>query len=109
MKYVFDLDGTLCSNTDGKYKNALPFQERIKQVNNLFDQGHIITIFTARGMGSTNNNQLEAINKYYTLTEEQLKNWKIKYHNLVFGKPSADYYIDDKGINDNDFFKQYTP
>ena len=27
------------------------------------------------------------------------------FTDLRLGKPSADYYIDDKGINDGDFFK----
>ena len=26
-----------------------------------------------------------------------LLDWGVKYHNLVFGKPNADIYIDDKG------------
>jgi hypothetical protein len=32
-------------------------------------------------------------------TEEQLEAWGVKYHQLWFGKPSADIYIDDKTIN----------
>jgi hypothetical protein len=60
-------------------------------------------------MGSTDNNQIKAIKKYYSLTEAQLKLWNVKYHNLILGKPSGDYYIDDKGINDNEFFKRNTP
>jgi hypothetical protein len=32
----------------------------------------------------------------------QLKKWKLKYHKLIFGKPSFDVYIDDKSI----FFKK---
>ena len=38
-------------------------------------------------------------------TEEQLRNWGVKYHKLYFGKPRVDFYIDDRGINDMDFFK----
>jgi hypothetical protein len=34
----------------------------------------------------------------------QLELWGCKYHELIMGKPSADYYIDDKAIKDNDFF-----
>jgi len=30
--------------------------------------------------------------------------WGCKYHQLFLGKPSGDFYIDDKGINDTDFF-----
>lgn len=105
MKYVFDLDGTLCHTNGNKYQESVPWEERIDIVNKLYDEGNKIIIHTARGMGSTENNQLEAIQKYYSLTELQLKKWNIKYHYLFLGKPSGDRYIDDKGINDYEFFK----
>jgi len=105
MKYVFDLDNTLCKTEESNYFNSTPRLDRIKIVNKLYNEGNIITIYTARGMGSTNNNQIMAIQKYYSLTQSQLKNWGIQYHDLVLGKPSGDYYIDDKGIKDDDFFK----
>jgi capsule biosynthesis phosphatase len=108
MTYVFDLDNTLCKTESSDYKNSVPFVDRIKIVNKLYDEGHIIIIHTARGMGSTENNQIKAIKKYYSLTETQLSLWGIKYHNLILGKPSGDFYIDDKGINHNDFFERNT-
>lgn len=109
MKYVFDLDGTLCTNTNGDYINAQPFKERIGCVNRLYDEEHQIIIHTARGMGTGQNNQITAMNKYYSLTEKQLDGWGIKYHYLILGKPAADIYVDDKGVNDNEFFKRNTP
>ena len=42
---------------------------------------------------------------FYELTLKQLCNWGCMFTDLRLGKPSADYYIDDKGINDGDFFK----
>ena len=39
------------------------------------------------------------------LTEQQLKDWGCKYHTLILGKPNADYYIDDKGVNSDEFFR----
>jgi hypothetical protein len=38
------------------------------------------------------------------LTTEQLNTWGCKYHELILGKPHADLFIDDKGINCDDFF-----
>jgi capsule biosynthesis phosphatase len=105
MTYVFDLDNTLCITNDSDYLRCVPISDRIKKVNKLYEDGNTIIIYTARGMGSSNNNQIQAINKYYSITEFQLKNWNIKYTHLMLGKPAADFYIDDKGINDNDFFK----
>lgn len=104
MIYVFDIDGTICSDTNGNYKEAIPFFDRIKYINTLFEQGNHITMFTARGMSSENNNQIKAINKYYTFTENQLKSWNVKYNELILGKPQGDFYIDDKGVKDEHFF-----
>jgi len=93
--YVFDLDGTLCSNSMGEYHLAQPFLERINFVNQLFDEGHNIILHTARGMGRSQNN-----------VEEATKNWKEFTENQIyFGKPSGDLYVDDKAINEKDFFK----
>ena len=38
----------------------------------------------------------------YSFTQNQLKNWNVNYHKLIFGKPSYDLVIDDKSI----FFKE---
>ena len=80
-------------------------KERIEKINQLFDDGHTIKYFTARGMGRYNDDADKAREKFYGLTKMQLDIWGCKYHELILGKPSADYYIDDKGINSDDFFK----
>ena len=105
MKYVFDIDGTICAKKDGEgYDKSFPLKNRISLVNDLYENGNNITYFTARGMGRYNNNQLLAIQQFYSMTEKQLKSWGVKYHNLILGKPSADLYVDDKGIKDGNFF-----
>lgn len=105
MIYVFDIDGTICNNTNGKYDIAIPYYERIKKINKLFDEGNEVIFFTARGMKTFDNDLKKVYQKYYNFTSEQLKNWGIKYHKLILGKPSADFYIDDKGIKDEDYFR----
>lgn len=104
MIYVFDLDGTICSTTNGNYETAEPYFDRIEKINKLFDQGHEITIYTARGMRTSSNNATKAYQKYYCLTSKQLADWNVKYHNLFLGKPAGDMYVDDKGINHEDYF-----
>lgn len=106
MRYVFDLDGTLCNNTDGKYHSALPKLERISKVNSLYLQGHHITILTARGMSTHENDAAKARDQWYDLTKSQLEEWGVKYHDLFLGKPAGDFYIDDRGVKDVDFFLQ---
>jgi hypothetical protein len=68
----------------------------------LYEQGHIIKIFTARYMGRSNENIKIAEKKALKITLKQLKNWKVKYDKLIFGKSSFDVYIDDKNINFKD-------
>jgi len=104
MIYVFDIDGTICNNSNGDYDNAKPFHDRIEKNNKLYDKGHMIIYFTARGMGRTNNNVLEAYKLFYNFTKEQLNNWKVRYHDLFMGKPNGDIYVDDKGTKDADFY-----
>ncbi len=104
MTYVFDIDGTICTNTNGDYTNAKPIQERIKKVNDLYKKGHTIVFLTARGMGRTGNSQKHAIEMFEDLTRNQLRDWGVKFHELFLGKPSGDFYIDDKGVKDEDFF-----
>jgi|TARA_R110002110_G_scaffold36607_11_gene121849 capsule biosynthesis phosphatase len=104
MKYIFDIDGTLCTNTDGDYERAEPLASRIRKVNDLYDSGHQITLLTARGMGRHQNNIYMAYSDFYNLTKQQLDEWGVKYHKLFLGKPAGDFYIDDKGIKDVEFF-----
>jgi len=104
MKYCFDIDGTLCetpNNEFGKpdYLNASPLPFMVEQVNRLYDEGNYIIIQTARGKGSGID--------HTELTKKQLDEWGYKYHELfpMFCKPTADIFIDDKGINVEDWKK----
>lgn len=109
MTYVFDIDGTICfKKTDLDYQDSVPNYERIKKINKLYDEGNTIIMLTARGMGRNNNNAQKAIEQFYAMTAEQLKNWGVKYHSLFLGKPAGDIYVDDKGIKDEHFFRNET-
>jgi len=97
MKYVFDIDGVVCTDTMGNYPEAKPYQDRIAIINNLHEKGNTIILFTARG-------SVTGIG-WSSLTKEQLSKWKVKYDWLIFGKPDGDIFIDDKGMNSSEFFK----
>jgi len=105
MRYCFDIDGTLCytpNNELGKadYVNSKPIPYMIEQINRLFVEGHYIIIQTARGQSSGIN--------WTDFTKNQLDEWGIKYHELfpMFCKPTADIFIDDKGVNVEDWKNQ---
>mgnify|MGYP001194740642 CR=1 FL=1 len=97
----FDLDNTLCLTKGNNYPKAKPKKKLIKLVNELYESGHIIKIFTARYMGRNNDNIYRAKKKAYKITLKQINNWGLKYHKLMISKPSADIYIDDKGYGYN--------
>lgn len=89
--YCFDIDGTLCTNTEGDYEDAQPFADRIQVVNRLYDDGHQVLLLTARG--STTGID------WRDVTEKQMADWGVRYHQLYLTKPSAHIYIDDKAFN----------
>jgi hypothetical protein len=97
MKYVVDIDNTICRTQGSDYQNSVPLSDRIRKINELYQAGHTITYWTARG----GNSGID----WSELTERQLKNWGCQYHELRMGKPAYDLWIDDKAINSEDFFQ----
>ena len=105
MVFVFDIDNTICKTVGSDYHKSIPWDDRIAEINELYDSGNTVIYFTARGMGRTNNNVLEAHKLLYDFTKRQLDGWGARYTNLMLGKPAADVYVDDKGIHDERYFK----
>ena len=69
----------------------------LKELNKLWEEGHTIIIETARGCGSKIN--------HYEDTFNQLRSWGLKFTSLRTGVEfGGDFFIDDKGINSEDFF-----
>ena len=93
VKKIFvDIDETICFY-DGVdrlgYKNAIPNEKNIAKINKLYDEGHEITYWTARGSYSGID--------YLELTANQLDEWGCQYHELSVGeKPNYDLLICDK-------------
>lgn len=91
-KVIFvDIDETICISPEElprEYSKAKPILENINKINKLFDEGHTIVYWTARGSRSKIN--------WFELTEKQLKEWGVKYHQLRCDKPYYDLFIDDK-------------
>ena len=97
MTFCFDLDDTLCRTTGIDYLTSIPIKKRISFVNKLHNQGHTIIIDSARGSGTGM--------QWSEKTKKQLDSWGLKYHKLRCGvKFASDIYIDDKGINSEDYF-----
>jgi len=95
----FDIDEVICK-TDSKrdYSKSKPIKKNINVINNLYNKGFTIILYTARYMTRCNGNVAEVKKKVKPLTLNQLKNWKVKFHKIYFGKPSFDLFIDDKSL-----------
>ena len=105
MKYVVDIDGTICVNaTVGDYSSAEPFTSRIEKLNGLKKAGSTIVYFSARGMDTFNGDIERCKEEYLELTQSQLNAWGVDYDDIILGKPSGDFYIDDKGMSCHEFF-----
>lgn len=100
-RFCFDIDGTLLKfNKD--YKKCKPIQKNIDYLNFLYNKGHIIILYTARRMKTYNGN-IGLINKNIAkITYDSLEKYNINYHEIHFGKPYANHYIDDLSINASD-------
>jgi uncharacterized HAD superfamily protein len=89
VRFCFDIDGVLVTTVEKlDYMLGEPMHENIALVNRLYYAGHHITLYTARGT-------LTGID-WRERTEQQMKKFGVLYHELVMGKPAANYYVDDK-------------
>ena len=92
----FDIDNVLCFTIKNNYKKSKPNLKAINLVNRLYKNGYYIKLFTARFMGRNKENINKAKLQGLKFTKIQLEQWGLKYHKLIFGKPSYDIFIDDK-------------
>ena len=100
MIYFVDIDETICykdNKRDLNYNDSKPLVNRINIVNKLYDEGNTIIYWTARGTATGID--------WREVTEKQFEKWGVKYHELRFGKPIYDLFIDDKNIHCDRFFK----
>jgi len=89
MVVCLDIDGVIATISPGNdYTLARPQQDVIDAVNLLHKAGHRIILFTARGSASGID--------WSVLTRSQMMDWGVNYHELRFGKPAADVYVDDR-------------
>jgi|SRR3990167_89654 len=101
MRIAVDIDGTLFKGgtPQNGYRDAKPNLEPIPGmklspiafVKVLFNLGHEIVIYTARGSQNVTPELM-------LLTQAQLKEAGVEGSHIVFNKPAADYYVDDRAV-----------
>jgi len=101
QSYVFDLDGTICTETRGEYHNAQPIREAVEVVNRVYRSGAEVIVHTARGMKRYNNDAAMVYAMLYDTTRSQLASWGVEYDKLIMGKPCGTP-IDEDGLKIRD-------
>lgn len=101
MRVCFDLDNTLVTypDTPGDYSTVKPIPPMIALVRKLHEEGHTIIIHTARRMATHKHNVGAVIRDIGAQTMQTLADFGIPYDELLFGKPIADIYVDDRSVN----------
>ncbi len=105
--FLIDIDGTICENIRNeegieKMRTAKQFEDSIKAVNKLFDEGHFICLFTAR------------TDAHRDVTTEWLAKNGVKYHQIIFNKPRKTsefteyHFIDDTHSRATTFKGKFT-
>lgn len=97
-RLVVDIDGVVCTIVPGNdYALAEPQPSVIAAINACYAAGHEVVLYTARGTVTSLD--------WESVTRAQLAAWGVRYHELRFGKPAADFYIDDKALTPSDFLR----
>lgn len=102
VKLAFDIDDTItrwCHSRDYVNYEAIPGM--VETINQLYDDGYYIILFTARGMTSVGPGRIAT-----EIVPDLVKNLNfigLKYHELITHKPSYDLFVDDKAIHPQQF------
>ena len=100
QQFVFDIDGVIAMyREDLAYDKALPNRRMIDIINRLYDWGNRIVLYTARGY-------VTGID-WREVTEGQMRDWGLKYHELLLTKPNADFYVDDKMMDLEFLYREF--
>jgi hypothetical protein len=81
-----DLDQTLCASEPPAYESALPIDGAREALQRLRAAGWLVVIHTARHFN------------HWRTTVDWLARHGFGYDQIVFGKPPARFYIDDRAV-----------
>ena len=108
---VIDIDHTICTPNDSqkdtfeKYGKATPIPEMIQSIRKAKEKGFRIVLLTARRMETHSGDINKVIEDVGKLTVNWLEEHDVPYDELMFGKPSAVYYVDDKALRPDEFIE----
>lgn len=100
LRICIDLDGTICANKKGNetYADVVPLPGAVETITRLKEEGHHIIIATARHMRTCEGSVGLVLARQGKTLFDWLAKWKIPYDEVWVGKPHADVFVDDKGL-----------
>lgn len=100
LRICFDIDNTLVSYpvVRGDYRTVQPITHTIQLLRDLHAQGHTIILYTARRMKTHGGNPGKVVADVAEITLQSLRDFNIPFDEIHFGKPYADFYIDDRAV-----------
>jgi capsule biosynthesis phosphatase len=101
IRVCFDLDNTLVTfpKIKNDYTSVEPIQKNIDFLKYIKSFGNTIIIYTARRMKTFSGNTGKVLQNVGKITFNTLEKFDIPYDEIYFGKPQADFYIDDLAVN----------
>jgi len=101
MRFCFDIDNTLVTHptVPNDYSTVQAIPRVINYLRHLKSLGHTIILYTARRMRTHQGNIGKINADVAKITFETLDKFSIPYDEIYFGKPYADFYIDDLAVN----------
>lgn len=100
LRVCFDLDGTLVTAPEvpGDYSTVLPMQRNIQYARFLKSRGHTIILYTSRLIQTHASNVGAEVKDSGPVTFDTIERFGIPCDEIYFGKPYADFYVDDKAV-----------
>ena len=91
MRYIVDIDGTICEHIDGpNFGSGEVYYDRIDMLNNLYDNGHEIIYMTARAWDRRQTQMVDLMNKLSTKLMPNMVNLqRISYYHGVANTPNC--------------------
>lgn len=110
MRFCFDFDNTLVTypKINKDYTTVEPIKKNIEFLKYLKRFGHTIIIYTARRMNTHNGSVGKLMADIGKITFDTLEKFEIPFDEIYFGKPYADFYIDDLAVNCFDDIEKIT-
>ena len=104
--FIIDIDGTICNapqKSDGSYDypNAVPIAPTIERINYLYDEGHKIIPFTARGHRTFRGDLQKIEDHHGPILKEWMDRHGVKRHEIRTGKPWGEnpIYVDNRSLS----------